>query len=136
MVSISCSHRIWKKISDQQIKKILEMYEAYYKKGDTKGIGDIAKSITRVYFRLLLYIEKNFADTEITEDVYKKVHNSIVGVLDSKGKGAGYYLSPCLLQTFSFQVIPLFNTSKKFCPTFFKKLAAGGKVLLLMQQCI
>jgi hypothetical protein len=83
-------HRII--LGDRQINKILEMYESYYKIGDIEGIGDIHKSITVGYLRLLLYIEKHFAEKEIPENAYNKVHRSIANVMDSKGKGADYYL--------------------------------------------
>jgi len=79
-------------ISDQQITEMLGLYESYYNRGDIKGIGDIAKSITRGYFRLLLYIEKNFTEKEIPENAYNNFHKSFEKILDSKGKGAGYYL--------------------------------------------
>ena len=73
------------KFTGKQVEKILEIFESYYHKKNIKSISEIDGRITQIYLRLLLYIEKNFA-----EDAYAKIHASINRVLDRSG--GEYYL--------------------------------------------
>jgi hypothetical protein len=61
-----------------------------------KPVG--GEKTTQLYFRLLLYLEKNF-----TEDAYRKIHNSISRVLEnSGGEYYLYYLEECVRQNLLF----------------------------------
>lgn len=73
------------KFTSRQIERILEIFESYYHKNNIKDISKIDGRLTKFYLRLLLYIEKNFA-----EGAYGKIHDSISRVLDSSG--GEYYL--------------------------------------------
>ncbi|UCH97627.1 MAG: hypothetical protein JSV88_12480 [Candidatus Aminicenantes bacterium] len=84
------------KLNSGKIEKILKIFESYYKKNSIKGID---QRITQLYFRLLLYLEKNFA-----EDAYSKIHQSITRVLDnSGGEYYLYYLEECVRNSVLFE---------------------------------
>jgi hypothetical protein len=114
------------RFTNRKMQRILEIFESYYKRSNIEGISDIDQRITQVYLRLLLYIEKNFA-----EGAYEKIHESIARVLDSKGSGGEYYLyylEECIRNKVLFEP-DLETTEESIRERFFKdKLAILKKL--------